>query len=560
MKRLFFSLVFLLQVSICTYSQASWNVIPKAENTDSRYALVIGNENYQTYADRYTEDVLHAIYDAEKFKNAIERNKLVSKKNCFFYADAVNTNIKLLLNRISKLRSQDKDINELIFYFNGKVSYDEEGTLYMIPIDATENQLFFSLSIDELCERIKEAGIKKSWIFIDASRRNERKNLSLLESPGSQLQLAGDLYKGVNIYLPSGESWRSTGSIEEGRMESEDYIAPKLEIYKPVAGESSTSEVCLVEGRATDESGIFTVAVNGEEAHLDIDGTFRAKILLSEGKNEILVEAFDEYHNLKNHIIPFFYIPKEESNISTDVEATVSFYAVLIAINQYIDPLVNDLDGPINDLTKLGEVLVDQYNFKDENILKLFDSNTDQIMDTLNFLEGSLYPDDNLILVFSGHGIWDETTRRGYWLAANADARNNQTWICNSDITSMVSKLPTQHTLIIADACFSGGIFRTRGLPTEAGFDILKKYESPSRNAMTSGDLKEVPDNSSFMFYLLKFLKENIEKYQTAEQLYYKLKIPVMESTQNIPQFGKIKNSGDQGGDFVFLNLKSENK
>jgi len=555
MKRLLPLLVFSITISL--NAQSAWQTIPETNNISSRYALVIGNENYQTYANRYTEDVLHAIYDAEKFKNALEKNKIVSNNNCFFYPDAVNTNVTLLLSRISKLRSRDEDINELIFYFNGKISYDEEGTLYLVPVDATENQFFFSLPIDDLCGRIKEAGIEKAWIFIDACRTGVKKKISLLNSPGLPLNLTGDIYEGIEIYLPHGDAWRSTPGIDTERKIAKDYVSPRLEVYSPHAGESTSHTECMIEGKATDESGIFTVAVNGEEAHVNIDGTFRAKIVLSEGKNDILVEAFDEYHNIKSIVIPYFYLPPDDKDQPAE-EVSVSFYAILIAINQYMDPAMTDLEGPVSDLTKLSNVLSEQYNFKEDNIIKLFNSGSEEILNTIQSLEEELDSDDNLIIVFSGHGIWDGETKKGYWLAANADPKNNLTWLCNSDITSMVSQLPTQHTLIIADACFSGGIFRTRGLPTEAGFDILKKYESPSRHAMTSGDLKEVPDESTFMFYLLKFLQDNRVRYQTAEQIYYKLKIPVMESTQNIPQFGKIKNSGDQGGDFIFLNLKSK--
>ncbi len=69
---------------------------------------------------------------------------------------------------------------------------------------------------------------------------------------------------------------------------------------------------------------------------------------------------------------------------------------------------------------------------------------------------------------------------------------------------------------------------------------------------MTSGTLKEVPDQSVFLKYLLKRLEENDESYLPSEQLFYSLKQAVLNNSNNIPQFGEVKDAGDEGGDFIF--------
>jgi len=57
-----------------------------------------------------------------------------------------------------------------------------------------------------------------------------------------------------------------------------------------------------------------------------------------------------------------------------------------------------------------------------------------------------------------------------------------------------------------------------------------------SRKALTSGTLKEVPDKSVFIEYLIKRLDENNRKYLPSEQLYSSLKDAVMNNSPNIPQ------------------------
>jgi hypothetical protein len=87
----------------------------------------------------------------------------------------------------------------------------------------------------------------------------------------------------------------------------------------------------------------------------------------------------------------------------------------------------------------------------------------------------------------------------------------------------------------------------------DANMNVNKLYETISRKAMTSGTLTEVPDKSVFMKYILKNLENNEEKYFPSEHLFFKIKPAVSNNSPNIPQFGVVQGSGDEGGDFVFI-------
>jgi ABC-type uncharacterized transport system substrate-binding protein len=115
--------------------------------------------------------------------------------------------------------------------------------------------------------------------------------------------------------------------------------------------------------------------------------------------------------------------------------------------------------------------------------------------------------------------------------------------------------IPAKHTLLITDACFGGGIFKSRDAFAKASVAINQLYELPSRKAMTSGALKEVPDKSVFIEYLVKRLQNNTTKYLSSEQLFASFKIAVINNSSNgqVPQFGEIKETGDEGGDFIFI-------
>jgi hypothetical protein len=244
---------------------------------------------------------------------------------------------------------------------------------------------------------------------------------------------------------------------------------------------------------------------------------------------------------------------KLESNLEIIYDiSTAKYYALVIAVEEYDDPNINDLDHPVDDATKFINVINKQYNFDLENITFLKNPTKADIIGTLHNMRHVVTPEDNLLIYYAGHGWWDEEMETGYWLPRDAVPDNPVDWLPNTDLTNYLNVLKTKHTLLIADACFSGGIFKSR-----AAFNnemaVEKLYKLNSRKAITSGALKEVPDRSYFVEYLIKRLEQNSKKYLPSEELYSSLKEAVMNNSPNVPQYGTIQNVGDEGGDFIFI-------
>ncbi|MBN2698663.1 MAG: caspase family protein, partial [Bacteroidales bacterium] len=232
---------------------------------------------------------------------------------------------------------------------------------------------------------------------------------------------------------------------------------------------------------------------------------------------------------------------------------TARYHALIIAVQDYDDPNINDLDDPIRDATRFFEVISSQYTFERDHILFLKNPTKADIIGTLHQMRNIMSPEDNLLIFYAGHGYWDEEMKTGYWLPRDADRNNPVNWLPNTDLTNYLNALKTKHTLLIADACFSGGIFKTRAAFSKPDAAIEKLYKLPSRKAITSGTLTEVPDKSVFTDFLIRRLYDNMEKYYTAEQLFSSLRVAVMNNSPNVPQYGTIQNVGDEGGDFVFI-------
>lgn len=287
------------------------------------------------------------------------------------------------------------------------------------------------------------------------------------------------------------------------------------------------------------------------------NGTFFKNIIVdSRSRRQINVEeSFDLA--LGNNTIKLEAVTASGKKIEDQVRinydlTNARYYALIIAVQDYDDPNITDLSQPVKDADKFYQIISHRYTFNEEDITYLKNPTKADIIGTLHGMRKVIREEDNLLIYYAGHGHWDEEMMTGYWLPSDASRDNPVNWLPNTDLTNYLNVLKTKHTLLVADACFSGGIFKTRKAFNNVA-SIEKLYKLPSRKAITSGNLKEVPDQSVFIQYLLKQLNENNKKYFSSEQLFSQMRPAIMNNSDNVPQYGTIQKVGDEGGDFVFI-------
>jgi hypothetical protein len=295
-------------------------------------------------------------------------------------------------------------------------------------------------------------------------------------------------------------------------------------------------------------------------ANLFLNDQFYKSIIISPSAgNQVLIDEKIDL-TLGNNVIRLEGVTTSGKRIEDKVFinydlSNARYYALIIAVQEYDDPAITDLDQPISDADKFYRIISSRYTFNQEDITYLKNPTKADIIGTLHKMRGMIKEDDNLLIYYAGHGYWDEEMSTGYWLPRDAERDNPVNWLPNTDLTNYLSVLKTKHTLLVADACFSGGIFKTRSAFSTTG-TIEKLYRMPSRKAITSGTLSEVPDQSVFVEYLLKRLNDNPEYYLSSEQLFSSMRVAVMNNSPNVPQYGTIQNVGDEGGDFIFIRRK----
>jgi hypothetical protein len=307
-------------------------------------------------------------------------------------------------------------------------------------------------------------------------------------------------------------------------------------------------------GRLIDESGIQSLFINDEIIATDENGFFQQSYNLEEGLNVFKIDATDLLSNSSTKSLYLINNPASKSQVITDeLETKGEYYGLIIGIDEYKDPDLVDLDNPVTDATLLYSTLIGNYVFDPENVTLLKDPTRADIIKKLDELSYQLTKNDNLLIFYAGHGYWDSEKETGFWLPADAERYSSVNWIRNSTIQDFVDEINTNHTLLISDACFAGSIFKSRGAFQDASMGVNRLYSLTSRKAMTSGTLKEVPDRSVFLEYFLKRLLENEKKYISASELFYSFREAILNNSPNTPQYGVIQNTGDEGGDFIFI-------
>ena len=310
-----------------------------------------------------------------------------------------------------------------------------------------------------------------------------------------------------------------------------------------------------VEGTVTDADGIRMVWINNFPIPVASDGSFATVIDVREGQNQLAFRVQDQLDNIHEQTFTFDGVSNTSDPVAALPGQSGKYYALLIGIDEYTDPAITDLDKPVRDAEALASVLKANYVFDEENITILRNATRREIIDAMVAMRKKITPNDNLLIFYAGHGYYDEVSDIGYWIPADGRDRSVSTadWFRNSALTDEINAIKSKHTLLIADACFSGGIFKTRKAFMDASLAINKLYELPSRKAMTSGALTEVPDRSAFIQYLIKRLESNTDKYLTSEQLFSSMRMAVINNSDVVPQYGTIQKTGDEGGDFIFI-------
>ena len=236
-----------------------------------------------------------------------------------------------------------------------------------------------------------------------------------------------------------------------------------------------------------------------------------------------------------------------------------AYRALIIGINDYKDPKIPDLETAVNDAKAMAELLRERYGFQ---VKLLLDRKATKkvIYKALRSLASSTKPNDSVLIYYAGHGDLDRTYDDGWWIPADAKGGDPVTYLDNGQVQKSMRSMEARHVLLISDSCYSGTLFgQARAMPQVIDDKYyLNLYNEKSRWGMTSGNKTPVSDRGSgghsvFAYQLIKELRKNEKPYVSTQEIYTRIAPIVGNNSEQAPLCRPVRNTGDQGGEFIFV-------
>jgi hypothetical protein len=220
----------------------------------------------------------------------------------------------------------------------------------------------------------------------------------------------------------------------------------------------------------------------------------------------------------------------------------------------------DDLVNPINDGETIAKELKEKYGFETD-IIK--NATTDEVFEKIREYNLKRFkPQDQLLIFFAGHGLFDEAFGEGYVVAKNslANDKSRTSYIAHARLKGIINNIPCQHVLLMMDVCFGGTldpvIARARSAADEVSERELlaRKFSYKTRKYLTSGGKEYVSDGLAGKHspFAGKFL-ESLRTYGGNDRLLTLSELQVaMEKLKTVPRFGSF-GEDERLSDFMFI-------
>jgi uncharacterized caspase-like protein len=228
--------------------------------------------------------------------------------------------------------------------------------------------------------------------------------------------------------------------------------------------------------------------------------------------------------------------------------------ALVIGIDRYEDPTIPTLGNAVGDARAIGKVLESQMGYE---TVVLENATKKSVVAAINMLAVELDPKDSVTFYYAGHGELVESTKLGYWLLADADAKRPETWLSNADIGRMIAQVDASQVALISDSCYSGSLVTDQRIRAAAGtVDPAQLLSRKSVVVMSSGGNEPVADagkqgHSPFAWNLMNNFRQ-LSAWQPGGNVFERVRFAVAKELPQRPQYGAFVAGGYEGGDYLF--------
>ncbi len=346
----------------------------------------------------------------------------------------------------------------------------------------------------------------------------------------------------------------TTGVYTIDRTETD---APVVSILSPYASDNgeiyldTDSPTLYIEGKLTDESRISSILIDGITASYAIDEinpTFNAMISIL-NKDRFNVTATDVFGNDTT----FTYVLNRGGISMLEQNPMGRTWVVFIENSDYES--FPSLEGPGLDISLMRSALagydihkiIHKQNMSKKEMERFFSI---ELRDLLRSNKVN-----SLLIWYAGHGRYFNET--GFWLPTDARKEDEFTYYNMNALRASLQSFSNMvtHTLVISDACETGGAFNqvSREVTREKDCNNREAVKFKSAQAFTSAGYEIASDQSQFTKTFATILKNNTNACLPVEAVVTKVTEVVKKTSSQEPRFGKIPGLNDEGGTFFFM-------
>lgn len=203
---------------IISKAEVDENIPVLTEKKPYRYALIIGNEDYNSFQPDLNSEynVSFAENDARIFKEYAIKTLGIPEENIILKINAKAIEMNRAFETISLIVKSLNGKAEIIFYYAGHGLPDfATQEPYLIPVDVSAKDLKFAVKQSDVYKKLTEYPTKRVSVFLDACFSGGARNQGLISARSVKIKPKEETIKGSLIIFSASSSEQPALAFKE---------------------------------------------------------------------------------------------------------------------------------------------------------------------------------------------------------------------------------------------------------------------------------------------------------------------------------------------------------
>ena len=229
----------------------------------SRFALIFGNEDYNSYQSDLSSEVNveFASHDARIFREYALRTLGIPEKNVIFLVNGTLGQMNQAISKMNLIIKNTSGEAEVFVYYAGHGMPDEiTKEAYIMPVDVSAKNLTSAIKLKDFYAKLFEHPSKRLTVFIDACFSGGARNQGMLEARSVRMKPSDDHISGKMVVFTASSGEQSSLPYKDKNHGMFTYFL--LKKLKETKGQVTYKELA---DYIKQNVGIESVVINSKE-------------------------------------------------------------------------------------------------------------------------------------------------------------------------------------------------------------------------------------------------------------------------------------------------------